>query len=91
MPGERAGLPALRSSIQACEGCGLYAFATQAVFGEGPRDAALMLVGEQPGDREDIAGHPFVGPAGQLLEAHRRATARPVAACRIPTITKKQR
>jgi DNA polymerase len=63
-----AGLPALKKAIQGCAGCGLYAFATQAVFGEGPRDATLMLVGEQPGDREDVSGHPFVGPAGQLLD-----------------------
>src|SRR5687768_17262557 len=68
MPGPRAGLPTLASAAHRCQGCGLYAFATQAVFGEGPRDATLMLVGEQPGDREDVAGHPFVGPAGQLLD-----------------------
>lgn len=61
-------LPILRQSVQRCQGCGLYAFATQAVFGEGPGDADLMLVGEQPGDREDVAGEPFVGPAGQLLD-----------------------
>ena len=61
-------LPALRDAAQHCQGCGLYAFATQAVFGEGPIDAQVMLVGEQPGDREDVAGHPFVGPAGQLLD-----------------------
>src|SRR3954447_5811732 len=61
-------LPVLRDAAQRCEGCGLYAFATQAVFGEGPRDATVMLVGEQPGDREDVAGEPFVGPAGQLLD-----------------------
>jgi DNA polymerase len=61
-------LPVLRQAVQRCQGCGLYAFATQAVFGEGPRDADLMLIGEQPGDREDVAGEPFVGPAGQLLD-----------------------
>jgi DNA polymerase len=61
-------LPVLRDAVQRCEGCGLYAFASQAVFGEGPRDAQVMLVGEQPGDREDVAGLPFVGPAGQLLD-----------------------
>src|SRR6188474_1433406 len=60
-------LPVLRDAVQRCQGCGLYAFATQAVFGEGPRSARLMLVGEQPGDQEDLAGEPFVGPAGQLL------------------------
>jgi DNA polymerase len=61
-------LPKLRDAVQRCQGCGLYAFATQAVFGVGPRSADVMLVGEQPGDREDIAGEPFVGPAGQLLD-----------------------
>jgi DNA polymerase len=67
MPAD-SSLPVLRGAVQRCQGCGLYAFATQAVFGEGPRDADVMLVGEQPGDREDIAGAPFVGPAGQLLD-----------------------
>ena len=61
-------LPVLRDAVQRCQGCGLYAFATQAVFGEGPRNADVMLVGEQPGDKEDVAGAPFVGPAGQLLD-----------------------
>jgi uracil-DNA glycosylase len=61
-------LPTLRDAVQRCQGCGLYAFATQAVFGVGPRSAQIMLVGEQPGDREDVAGAPFVGPAGQLLD-----------------------
>lgn len=67
LPQDRS-LATLSEAAQRCQGCGLYAFATQAVFGEGPRDAELMLVGEQPGDREDIAGKPFVGPAGQLLD-----------------------
>ena len=67
LPADRS-LPALPDAVQRCRGCGLYAFAPQAVFGEGPRNADLMLVGEQPGDREDIAGAPFVGPAGQLLD-----------------------
>lgn len=67
LPPERS-LPTLSEAVQRCQGCGLYAYATQAVFGEGPRDAELMLIGEQPGDREDIAGAPFVGPAGQLLD-----------------------
>jgi DNA polymerase len=61
-------LPILREAVQHCQGCGLYAFATQAVFGEGPITAQVMLVGEQPGDREDVEGQPFVGPAGQLLD-----------------------
>ena len=51
-----------------CQACPLYRNATQTVFGEGPRTARLMLVGEQPGDQEDLKGRPFVGPAGQLLD-----------------------
>src|SRR5207237_3012213 len=52
----------------ACRRCDLWQPATQVVFGEGPADARVMLVGEQPGDQEDLAGRPFVGPAGQLLD-----------------------
>lgn len=63
----RPTLARLAAAAHACEGCALYKAATQTVFGVGPRAAALMLVGEQPGDREDIAGVPFIGPAGQLL------------------------
>jgi uracil-DNA glycosylase family protein len=62
-------LPVLRAAVQECRGCDLYRDATQAVFGEGARGAAIMFVGEQPGDAEDLAGRPFVGPAGQLLDA----------------------
>jgi len=51
-----------------CRACDLWRDATQVVFGEGPADAKLMLVGEQPGDREDLAGRPFVGPAGRVLD-----------------------
>ena len=65
---EKQTLPVLRDAVQRCQGCGLYAYATQAVFGEGAVGAQVMLVGEQPGDREDVAGEPFVGPAGQLLD-----------------------
>jgi DNA polymerase len=53
--------------VQECRGCPLYASATQAVFGEGAGHAEVMVVGEQPGDKEDLAGRPFVGPAGRLL------------------------
>ncbi len=67
LPGSRS-LRALRSAAHDCHGCPLWKDATQTVFGEGPRSAELMLVGEQPGDKEDVAGHPFVGPAGQLLD-----------------------
>lgn len=58
----------LAEAARGCEGCPLYLPATQTVFGEGPRDARVMLVGEQPGDQEDVAGHPFVGPAGKMLD-----------------------
>lgn len=58
----------LRTDAAGCIRCPLYASATQTVFGEGPADARMMLVGEQPGDAEDLAGHPFVGPAGRLLD-----------------------
>ena len=61
-------LPALRDAAARCEGCGLYANATQTVFGQGEVGAEIMLVGEQPGDKEDLAGEPFVGPAGKLLD-----------------------
>src|SRR5213083_2630092 len=64
---ERKTLPALREAVQDCRGCDLYRNATQAVFGEGPRSAAIVFVGEQPGDEEDRQGRPFVGAAGQLL------------------------
>ncbi|MFE0026202.1 UdgX family uracil-DNA binding protein [Amycolatopsis sp. NPDC059021] len=65
---DTVSLPRLRSAAGACEGCGLYRDATQTVFGAGERDARVMLVGEQPGDREDVEGEPFVGPAGHLLD-----------------------
>ncbi|HTJ43029.1 MAG TPA: UdgX family uracil-DNA binding protein [Kofleriaceae bacterium] len=61
-------LRALRIASQTCEGCDLYAHATQTVFGEGPVHARVVIVGEQPGDQEDRAGRPFVGPAGALLD-----------------------
>jgi DNA polymerase len=65
---DRLTLPSLREAVQRCEGCPLHANATQAVFGEGKLGAEVMLVGEQPGDQEDRAGAPFVGPAGKLLD-----------------------
>ena len=61
-------LAALRKKAADCRACPLWKNATQTVFGEGPRDAIVMLVGEQPGDQEDLQGKPFVGPAGRLLE-----------------------
>src|SRR3954470_12179201 len=65
----RASWEALFADARKCTRCDLYKPATQTVFGEGPLDAQIMFVGEQPGDQEDLAGRPFVGPAGQLLDA----------------------
>lgn len=65
---EGATLAELREAAQQCRGCELYRDATQAVIGEGPAGAELMVLGEQPGDQEDRAGEPFVGPAGKLLD-----------------------
>jgi uracil-DNA glycosylase len=65
---ERPTLRSVREVAAGCKACDLYTRGTQTVFGEGPRTAEVMLVGEQPGDAEDLAGHPFVGPAGRLLD-----------------------
>ncbi len=67
-PGDKPTLAKLRSAAAACQGCELFKDATQTVFGAGAAKALVMLVGEQPGDREDVQGHPFVGPAGLLLD-----------------------
>ena len=73
-PGARWWLPEdtslgnLRAAVEGCKGCELYASATHGVMGAGPEDARLMVIGEQPGDQEDQAGEPFVGPAGRLLD-----------------------
>ena len=65
---ERPTLSSVRAIAAECKACDLYKRGTQTVFGEGPRKARVMLVGEQPGDAEDVAGYPFVGPAGKLLD-----------------------
>jgi DNA polymerase len=65
---EKLTMATLRDAVQRCEGCPLYANATQAVFGEGLLKSEVVLVGEQPGDQEDLAGAPFVGPAGGILD-----------------------
>jgi uracil-DNA glycosylase family protein len=62
------GLAELRTAAACCTGCDLYRHATQTVFGRGPADARIVLVGEQPGDQEDLKGAPFVGPAGEVLD-----------------------
>jgi len=67
VPGH-GGLTALQHASKECRGCDLWRNATQTVFGEGPTHPDLMLVGEQPGDKEDLTGHPFVGPAGRVLD-----------------------
>jgi DNA polymerase len=65
----RSSWEALFEEARVCTRCDLYKFATQTVFGEGPLNASIMFVGEQPGDQEDLAGRPFVGPAGALFDA----------------------
>jgi uracil-DNA glycosylase len=67
LPAKRT-IPNLRSAAADCRGCDLWSRATQTVFGEGAAPASVMLIGEQPGDKEDLAGHPFVGPAGRILD-----------------------
>jgi uracil-DNA glycosylase len=68
VPRRATSLPLLREAARNCTACDLYKHATQTVFGEGPPKATVVFVGEQPGDREDLAGRPFVGPAGKLLD-----------------------
>jgi uracil-DNA glycosylase family protein len=63
-----SSLTEVRKAARKCTACHLYKNATQTVFGEGPKHVALMLVGEQPGDHEDVAGKPFVGPAGKIMD-----------------------
>jgi uracil-DNA glycosylase family protein len=65
---EITSLAQARAAARSCTRCPLYEHATQTVFGEGPRDALVMFVGEQPGDKEDLAGKPFIGPAGKVLD-----------------------
>jgi uracil-DNA glycosylase len=65
---DRTSIPSLRKAAEGCRGCNLYRDATQTVFGEGPSGARIVMIGEQPGDREDLVGRPFVGPAGGLLD-----------------------
>ena len=65
---DSSSLTVIAKAAKTCTACHLYKRATQTVFGEGPRNATLLLVGEQPGDQEDLAGKPFVGPAGKILD-----------------------
>ena len=68
VPPHARSLDELKTAAAGCQGCDLYGNATQTVFGEGPAKARIVFVGEQPGDQEDLAGHPFVGPAGKMLD-----------------------
>lgn len=67
-PPDTSGLSEVREASRHCTACHLYKRATQTVFGEGPKSASIMLVDEQPGDSEDVAGKPFVGPAGKIMD-----------------------
>jgi DNA polymerase len=73
IPAGPTSLPGLADAAAGCRGCDLYRDASRTVFGLGPADARVMLVGEQPGDQEDLAGQPFVGPAGKILDDALRA------------------
>jgi DNA polymerase len=64
----RPTIPRLRAASKGCKGCHLWKVGTQTVFGEGPSNASVVIIGEQPGDQEDLAGRPFVGPSGKLLD-----------------------
>lgn len=81
-------LQSARKAAAHCRGCELYKHATQTVFGEGKARAKVMLVGEMPGDREDIEGHPFVGPAGKLLDRAMQAAGLPRSAVYITNAVK---
>src|SRR2546429_1305660 len=67
-PAQARSVNQLKEAAASCRGCDLWAEATQTVFGEGAEHSRMMLIGEQPGDQEDLQGKPFVGPAGRLLE-----------------------
>jgi uracil-DNA glycosylase family protein len=81
-------LDELQAEAKGCRACPLYSPATQTVFGEGPDDAPVMLVGEQPGDQEDLQGHPFVGPAGKVLRDLLDDAGLPVERCYLTNAVK---
>jgi len=84
----RPTLRSARDSAKGCRGCDLWKIGTQTVFGEGPRQAAVVFVGEQPGDAEDQAGKPFVGPAGKLLDRALQAAGIDRAAVYVTNVVK---
>jgi uracil-DNA glycosylase len=67
-PPDTSSVTEMREASRHCTACHLYKRATQTVFGEGPKSAVIMLIGEQPGDSEDVTGKPFVGPAGKIMD-----------------------
>lgn len=85
---ETRTLPVMQEAVQGCRGCDLYRFATQAVFGRGRVRAPLMLVGEQPGNDEDLKGEPFVGPAGRVLHEALAAAGIPRSATYVTNMVK---
>jgi uracil-DNA glycosylase len=87
-PPDTRSLPQLRTAAAGCRACPLWRTGTQTVFGEGGNRAALLVVGEQPGDLEDVEGHPFVGPAGQILDRALEASGVPRDAAYITNAVK---
>ncbi|HKP28394.1 MAG TPA: UdgX family uracil-DNA binding protein [Gemmatimonadales bacterium] len=85
---DRLSLSAMRVAVRSCRGCPLYKPATQAVFGDGMKRASIMLVGEQPGNEEDLAGKPFVGPAGRVLRSALDRAGIPLAEIYITNVVK---
>ena len=85
---DRPTVERLREAAAGCKGCDLWSNATQTVFGEGSEHAKLMLVGEQPGDHEDVEGKPFVGPAGRLLDTALERAAIPRANVYVTNVVK---
>ena len=88
MPRRHRPSTSCREEASRCQACPLYAHATQTVVGEGPDDAAVMLVGEQPGDQEDVQGHPFVGPAGKVLRQLLDEVGLPIERCYLTNAVK---
>jgi uracil-DNA glycosylase len=85
---DRPTIPRMREAAAGCRACPLWKSGTQTVFGEGKRSASLVLVGEQPGDREDLAGKPFVGPAGRILDEALEAAGIPRSSAYVTNVVK---
>ena len=85
---DRPTLPTVRDAARDCQACELYKRGTQTVFGEGTRTAEVMFVGEQPGNDEDLSGHPFVGPAGKLLDRALEAAGIDRSTCYVTNVVK---